>query len=238
MKLKKLIGERFSRLLVIGVVPYKNGRNKLLCKCDCGNETKVFYQSIKKGETKSCGCLYKEKMLEQKKYNTYDLSGEYGIGYTLKEEEFYFDLEDYDLIKEHCWHIGKYDGYVVTNIKNSNTFLKMHKLVFNDLNNDHIIDHANRKPNDNRKSNLRIATHKQNCINSKTSLNNTSGFIGISWCKERNKWETYLGSRNGRIHIGRFTNKKDAIIARLKAEKIYYKDFAPQRHLFKQYGIE
>lgn len=31
--------------------------------------------------------------------NTYDLSGEYGIGYTTKGEEFWFDLEDYDKIK-------------------------------------------------------------------------------------------------------------------------------------------
>ena len=27
-----------------------------------------------------------------KKYNNYDLTGEYGIGYTFKNEEFYFDL--------------------------------------------------------------------------------------------------------------------------------------------------
>ena len=31
--------------------------------------------------------------------------------------------------------------------------------------------------------------------------------------------------------------KKDAIIARLKAEKEHYGEFAPQRHLFAQYGI-
>ena len=37
-----------------------------------------------------------------KKYNTYDLSGEYGIGYTSKGEEFYFDLDDYDKIKDYC----------------------------------------------------------------------------------------------------------------------------------------
>ena len=38
--------------------------------------------------------------LYHKKYNTYDLSGEYGIGYSNSGKEFYFDLDDYDLIKE------------------------------------------------------------------------------------------------------------------------------------------
>ena len=37
--------------------------------------------------------------------------------------------------------------------------------------------------------------------------------------------------------LGRFSDKEDAIKARLQAEAKYFKEFAPQRHLFKQYGI-
>jgi hypothetical protein len=238
MKLENLIGKKFYRLTVIDVIPYNKKNRKLMCQCDCGNFTNVFYANIKSKETKSCGCLYKEKMAEQKKYNKYDLTKSYGIGYTLKGEEFYFDIEDYELIKNHCWHIGKYDGYVVTNIKGTNTLLKIHKLIMNDVENNNIIDHINRKPNDNRKSNLRIVTHRENCINSKKSSNNSSGITGISWCKDREKWEVYLGSRENRIRLGRFQNKKEAIKVRLEAELKYFgKDFAPQRHLFKEHGI-
>ena len=39
-------------------------------------------------------------------------------------------------------------------------------------------------------------------------------------------------------YLGTFIDKKDAIKCRLKAEKLYFKEFAPQRHLFKEYGIE
>ena len=43
-----------------------------------------------------------------KKYNKYDLSGEYGIGWTSNtNQEFYFDLEDYDKIKDYCWIYNK-----------------------------------------------------------------------------------------------------------------------------------
>ncbi|WP_368488451.1 hypothetical protein [Clostridium sp. BJN0013] len=39
------------------------------------------------------------------KYNTYDLTGEYGIGYDAKGNIFYFDLEDYDRIKDFYWAV-------------------------------------------------------------------------------------------------------------------------------------
>jgi hypothetical protein len=31
---------------------------------------------------------------------------------------------------------------------------------------------------------------------------------------------------------------EEAIVARLLAEKKYFKEFAPQKHLYKEYGIE
>ena len=57
-----LVGERFGRLTVKRDV----GRNKhkqvlWLCECDCGNETETITALLKKGHTKSCGCLQKEK---------------------------------------------------------------------------------------------------------------------------------------------------------------------------------
>jgi len=38
--------------------------------------------------------------------------------------------------------------------------------------------------------------------------------------------------------LGSYKNIENAIIARLKAEKNYFKEFAPQRHLFKEYKIK
>ena len=57
---------------------------------------------------KSCGCLQKESEIKNgkrnHKTNVYDLNGEYGIGWTFNTNKmFYFDLTDYDLIKNYCW---------------------------------------------------------------------------------------------------------------------------------------
>ena len=48
-----LIGLRFARL----VVQQWLGDSHWLCMCDCGNETEVLTANLKRGNTKSCGCL-------------------------------------------------------------------------------------------------------------------------------------------------------------------------------------
>lgn len=39
-------------------------------------------------------------------------------------------------------------------------------------------------------------------------------------------------------YLGSFKNKEGAIKARLEAEAKYFGEFAPQKHLFEQYGIK
>ena len=99
-------------------------------------------------------------------------------------------------------------------------------------------DHKDRNPFNNRKDNLRKASFAENSQNSSIRKNNTSGFTGVHWDKTYNMWIAQIGYNNKRIRIGSFVDKKDAIVARLNAELKYFgPDFAPQRHLFKEYGI-
>lgn len=57
-------GKKFGRLVVL---EYSHtGRNKdtlayWKCKCDCGNTIITSGNALRKGNTKSCGCLQKEK---------------------------------------------------------------------------------------------------------------------------------------------------------------------------------
>ena len=169
-------GDKYNRLTVIKEVERyvdSSGRKyrQMLCSCDCGSEPiKVLLNSLRKGDTKSCGCYKKEKTKERmKKYNTYDLETyEYGVGYTTKGEEFYFDKEDFELIKNYCWRIS--NGYVSTNVNNKP--ILMHRLVMN-AKDGMEIDHIFHKNNDNRKSQLRECTRSQNDMNRKINKNNT-----------------------------------------------------------------
>ena len=82
-KASNLIGQKFGRLTVIERLENtKDGQTRWLCQCECGNKTSVRISNLKNGHVKSCGCLNRELTSKRsKKYNSYDLSGEYGIFY-------------------------------------------------------------------------------------------------------------------------------------------------------------
>lgn len=57
-----LTGERYGRLIVIGLSSKKSGRKSYwVCKCDCGNTLAVRSDMLKSGNTRSCGCLKREQ---------------------------------------------------------------------------------------------------------------------------------------------------------------------------------
>lgn len=226
-KKEDFTGRVFNRLTVIK----ENGKTKSgdilwLCQCNCENKTllNITASNLRREHTQSCGCLQKENLSKaKKKYNTYDLSGEYGIGYTNKGEEFYFDLEDYDKIKDYCWYYSK-NGYVISN-KNDNT-IYLHRLILNlnitPFNGDHKIG----RKKDNRKKYLRECTQSQNSMNKEIQSNNTSGVVGVNYFKPNNKWRAYITLNGKQIHLGYFNNKEDAIEVRKQAEEEYFGEFS------------
>lgn len=168
-----------------------------------------------------------------KKYNKYDLSGEFGIGYTSKGEEFYFDLEDYDKIKDYCWSISSI-GYVVSREYITGKKICMHKILVDYK----IVDHKNRIRHDNRKDNLRNVTLLENSRNRGLQSNNTHSVTGVYYRKERNSWYAQI-TIDGKTKTLIYTHdKNEAIRARLQAEADYFGDFAPQKHLFDEYEIK
>ncbi len=224
----EIIGKRFGRLIVLDKIKAckeTNYRTKYLCQCDCGN--KIFSESykLKSLHTTSCGCYRSETIAERnKKSNTYDLSGEYGIGYTSKGEEFYFDLEDYDLIKNYCWHKDG-DGYICTTVNKQKIYL--HRLILNlDKYSKIFVDHRFHNAFDNRKNNLRKCTNTQNVRNSKIQKNNTSGVTGVYWDNNHQGWHSFIHVNNKKISLGVHKDFDYAVKLRKDAEDKYFKDFS------------
>ena len=243
-KAKDLTGQRFGKLVVVKRAGSKKTKGGVIratwwCQCDCGSPLKeIKSTSLLMGHTKSCGCLKTEQCKNKHKTNYYNLSGDYGIGYTSKGEEFFFDLEDYDKIKDYCWYINN-RGYVTTGIhkpNNKHATIFLHILI-KGKKDGYVIDHADKNKSNNRKSNLRQATVSQNGMNSKLRKN-ISGITGVRLDKRCNKWCATITLNQKSIWLGEYADKDDAIKARLLAEAKYFGDFAPQHHLFEQYGIE
>lgn len=231
---KNICGQRFGKLVVLQraenyIKPSGTKVAQWLCQCDCGSKVVVRGDNLRSGSVKSCGCLRCETAYRQaknrKKYNTYNLSGEYGIGYTSNTNEpFYFDLEDYDKIKDYCWCINS-DGYILAPQINSNKNILLHRLIMNPSDNE-LIDHIQHCKFDNRKSKLRIVNKNQNAMNSKISLNNTSGVKGVYWIKNYNKWLASIKINQNNICLGYYDNFDDAVKARKEAEEKYFGEYS------------
>lgn len=233
-KLIDLTGKKFGRLTVIN--RSKNDyiyKGKIYprwsCICDCGNPVEVIGDELRSGNTKSCGCYASEMTTKRNKellksYNDIEEHGKYIIMYTSKREPIYIDTEDYDKVKDICWFIG--DGNYIHGTLEGEKY-QLHRLIM-DCPDDLLVDHigGDLTRNDNRKFNLRYATHSQNTQNIKKHPRNKSGVTGVSWDSTAQKW--MVGITKDRHHhtIGRYDKFEDAVEARLKAEDEYFGEFS------------
>lgn len=196
----------------------KQGGAIWLCDCECGNTIEINGDNFRRETTKSCGCLRNEKVANVcRKYNRYELLNKYGIGYfSNTENTFLFSLQDYDVIKEYCWYEDN-EGYARTRDQKTKTYISMHELLLGQW-----CDHRNRNRADNRRENIVKCSQQENNINRSMLSNNTSSYMGVSFNKQSGKYHAYIGLPDGRKHLGFFTNKDDAIVARLRAEAEYW----------------
>lgn len=162
----------------------------------------------------------------RKCYNTYDLiSSEFGIGFTNKGETFFFDKEDYPKIKDICWHKDTKTGYIRGHLPNRGGRTSLHRVVMDAVKGE-TIDHINYDLDDNRKSNLRKCSRSQNSSNLSTRTDNKTGFPGVRFDRQRQKWAVQICVNRKRIDLGRYELFEDAVEVRRNAEDRYFKEYS------------
>jgi hypothetical protein len=88
-----------------------------------------------------------------------------------------------------------------------------------------IIDHVDGQSLNNSEKNLRDGT-LGNAKNRQRQRSNTSGVIGVSWCKRTGKYVAKICGDGRRIHIGYFSDIEAARAARDAAAIRYHEEFA------------
>ena len=204
------VGDKINRLTVIGKSFIKNGRAYTPCKCDCGTVKEVREDALKSEERVSCGCFRLERLRETiathgkmgtKSYGTWEgmlqrCNNPNSIGYREYGGRGITICERWLHFEEFFTDMGERpEGTSLDRIDVNGNYCK---------------------------ENCRWADASVQGFNQRKSSNNTSGRTGVSWNKQKLKWDAYIMKDRKKINLGRFEKKEDAILAREQGELKYY----------------
>jgi len=138
------------------------------------------------------------------------------------------DDEDYQPLSKYSWIAHVNGGHVCairsTHVNGKSVNLRMHRVIMN-APRELEIDHVNGDPLDNRKSNLRLCTHQQNCHNFR-KYKGKSRYKGVYPIKGSIKWGSQLRCGDTCYTLGRFMAEEEAAHAYDTAARKHFGEFA------------
>lgn len=133
------------------------------------------------------------------------------------------DDADYELVSAHKWKLDSTGRYVVRNLRKRTLY--MHRMLLKaptGLD----VDHINGNGLDNRRENLRLATHAQNQCNQKIRTDNSSGYKGVRWHSGDRRWRARITFQGREIWLGNFSTAELAHAAYCSAAQKLHGQFA------------
>jgi hypothetical protein len=117
----------------------------------------------------------------------------------------YVDAADFEWLNQWVWWLhGEYAGRT-----EKNQMILMHREIAKPPRG-MVVDHKNRNKMDNTRENLRVCTKQENCCNRSKRRGSSSRFIGVSYWKEGDKWESRIGIHGKRTRLGIFKEEVEA----------------------------
>lgn len=140
------------------------------------------------------------------------------------------DDEDFAYLAQFKWfaHFDGTNWYAQRNSPYKNgkrTVIHMHRVVLG-APDELEVDHRDGDGLNNRRLNLRLATHAKNKCNARIQHNSSSGYKGVSWHKKTQRWQARITSNGTLIHLGVFDSPLDAANAYDEAALRYHGEYA------------
>ena len=138
------------------------------------------------------------------------------------------DIDDYEVVRQTTWRAARKEQnvYALRHIRRSDATPRTTATMHTVLAGWPRVDHMNGDGLDNRRANLREATNAQNMANQRLSRRNTSGFKGVTWRKDKCRWQVQVGVAGRLKHLGYFDSAEEAARAYDAAAREYHGEFA------------
>jgi hypothetical protein len=139
------------------------------------------------------------------------------------------DDEDYEYLCQFRWHSAQQKGYTQYAIRHlwrdgKRTTTTMHQDILNPSLG-MVSDHINGNGLDNRRSNLRVCTASNNCMNRKPQ-NGSSVYKGVSLHTKGGKWAARIKTKGKIYNLGHFNSEIEAAVVYNNAATKMFGEFA------------
>ena len=117
------------------------------------------------------------------------------------------------------------DGYIFIRVDRHRLYA--HRLAFFYMTGEWpsgVVDHKDRRPQNNTFTNLRVASHRENLFNRGATKANKCGLKGVS--RHRRMWRATIKYSGKQIHLGMFITKENAAEAYVSAARRFHGAFA------------
>jgi hypothetical protein len=128
------------------------------------------------------------------------------------------DAEDYSILVKFLWRLGG-PGYAVRYGDKGEAIL-MHRQIMGLTPGDGLeIDHRDRRPLNNRRSNLRLATRAQQILNTRTRSPHGRG---VHPTKNGERWRAQCKADGKTYYLGTYDSPEEAHAAYLEARRLHH----------------
>jgi len=136
------------------------------------------------------------------------------------------DAEDYHWLSSYKWCAVEHSRcWYAKTLRRDGMPLSMHRLITG-APKGLFVDHRDHNGLNNRKSNLRVCTRKENQQNSRPRRGGTSRYKGVHWCNTYKKFRAKIYHDGKQIHIGYFDDEIAAAKAYDKKARELFGEFA------------